>query len=127
MRRQSSVRLGRGSRRSPKLRETNSDGFGSLAPLGDVDHNTLTLVEGADPGSLEHRGVHKGILAAAFADDEPEALLSIVPLHRARLFNGGFERRPVCSRISRSARYWRRCCATVDAEDLGHLRSLLPG
>jgi len=65
MRRQSSVRLGRGSRRSPKLRETNPDGFGSLAPLGDVDHNTLALVESADPGSLEHRGVDEGILAAA--------------------------------------------------------------
>src|SRR6516165_8345123 len=127
MRRQSSVRLGRGSRSSPKLRETNPDGFGSLTPLGDVDHYTLALVEGADPGSLEHRGVHEGILAAAFADDEAKALLRIEPLHRAHFFNGGLRRRQVRGGISRSAGHRRRRRAAIDAEDLGDLRSLLPG
>ena len=36
------------------LCETDPDGFGAFAALGDIDHYTLALIEGGDPGSLEH-------------------------------------------------------------------------
>src|SRR5437868_6721997 len=112
----------------PDLGETDPDGFGAFAALGNVDHHTLSFVEDGDPGSLEHRGMDESILAAIVANDEAEPLLGIEPLHRAGLLDGRFGREwrtARCRRISRPARRGSRRRAAVDAEDFGDLRSLL--
>src|SRR5439155_8682196 len=74
-----------------------------------------------------HRSVHKGVLAAALADDEAEAFLRVEPLDRAHLFDRRLERRPVCGWVGGTpGRCW--CSgAGVNAEDLGDLRPLLTG
>src|SRR5215472_4929479 len=79
---------GAANRPKPCLGETDLDGFGAFAALGNVDKDALTLIEGADPGSLEHRRVNESVLSAVVANDEAEALLGIKPLYSAGFFDG---------------------------------------
>src|SRR5438270_3433409 len=112
----------------PDLGETNPDGFGAFAALGNVDHHTLPLIEGGDPGSLEHRGMDESILATIVANDEAEPLLGIEPLHRAGFLDGrlgGEWRTASRRRIGRPPRRGSRRRAAIDTEDFGDLRSLL--
>src|SRR5260370_13688682 len=112
----------------PDLGETDPDGFGAFAALGNVDQHTLAFIKGGDSGSFEHRGMDKSILAPVVTNDEAEPLLGVEPLHRARFLDGRFGREwrtASCRRIGRPARRGRRRLAAVDTEDLGHLRSLL--
>src|SRR5260370_32365776 len=112
----------------PDLGETDPDGFGAFAALGNVDQHTLACIEGGDSGSFEHRGMDKSILAPVVTNDEAEPLLGVEPLHRAGFLDGRFGREwrtASCRRIGRSARRGRRSRAAVDTEDFGDLRSLL--
>src|SRR5260370_16825328 len=112
----------------PDLGETDPDGFGAFAALGNVDQHTLAFIEGGDSGSFEHRGMDKSILASVVTNDEAEPLLGIEPLHRAGFLDGRFGREwrtASCRRIGRSARRGRRSRAAVYTEDFGDLRSLL--
>src|SRR5215471_2835229 len=109
------------------LCETDPDGLGTFTALGDVDHYALAFVERVDPGPIEHRGMHKGILAAIIADNEAKALLGVEPLHRSGLLDGRLRRNrsPARRRVGRTPGSGRRRRAAVDAQDFGDLRSFL--
>src|SRR6516225_543875 len=87
----------------------------------------LAFVEIGNTGPLEYGGVHKGVLAAAVTDNKAKALLRVVPLDRPRLLDRGLGHWPTPGRVRRPTCQGRRGRAAVDADDLGDLRSFLPG
>src|SRR5713226_8571379 len=57
--------------------------------------------------------------------NKAEALIGVVPLHRAQLFDGGAVARRICRSLRpRTARRILRRGAGIHADDLGHLRPL---
>ena len=56
--------------------------------LGYVDGDALPFRQAHDAGTLERRGVHEDILSALIRSDKAEALIGILPLHRAQFFDG---------------------------------------
>src|ERR1700736_3132047 len=82
-----------------------TDGFGPLLTLGYVDGDTLPFRQAHDAGTLQRRGVHEDIPSALIRSDRAEALIGVVPFHRAQLFDGGAVARRICrsfrSRTSR--------------------------
>src|SRR5580692_8190210 len=114
------------------LSESDADGFGALAALGDVNHHPLALVEAHQPRALQRRGVHKHVLAAAVAHDKAKPLRRVVPLHRPLLLRGRLQRRLVIPTATAAThpraartRTSRRRRRAVDGEHLGHLRAAL--
>ncbi len=105
-----------------------TDGFGSLLTLGDIDGDALPFRQAHDAGTLQHRGVHEDILSALIWSDKAEALIGVVPLHRAQYFDAGTLARRICRslRPRTSGRLLRRG-AGIHADDLGHLRALRSG
>jgi len=110
------------------LRQTDPDGLWTFAAFGDIHDHTLAFVERADPGPLERRGVDKRVLAALVANDKSKALLGIEPLHCPGFFNSRLGGRRAAARcwVCRPPCRRRPGGAAVDADDLGHLGSLLP-
>jgi hypothetical protein len=49
----------------------------------DIDDDSLTLVEGREPGSFKGRDVDEHVLSTAIASNEAEALLDVESLHGA--------------------------------------------
>src|ERR1700732_789278 len=102
-----------------------TDGFGPLLTLGYVDGDTLPFRQAHDAGTLQRRGVHEDILSALIRSDKAEALIGVVPFHRAQLFDGGAVARRTCwSFRSRTSRRLLRRGGGIHADDLGHLRPL---
>src|SRR5580704_11268497 len=64
-----------------------TDGFGPLLTLGYVDGDTLPFRQAHDAGTFQRRGVHEDILSALIRSDKAEALIGVVPFHRAQLFD----------------------------------------
>ena len=60
-----------------------TDGFGSLLPLGYIDGDALPFRQPHDAGTLQRRGVHEDILSALIRSDKAEALIGVVPFHRS--------------------------------------------
>src|SRR5207237_4859720 len=108
-------------RRAPGASDKpQTDGFGPLLTLGYVDGDALPFRQAHDAGTLERRGVHEDILSALIRSDKAEALLGVVPLHRAQFFNCGAVARRICRslRPRPSSRLLRRG-AGLHADDLG--------
>src|SRR3954462_4416158 len=70
--------------------------------------------------------MHKNVLAAAVADDEPEPFIRVVPFHRADLLDGRLVRRSIrWSLRSRPPRLLLERGGRINAQDLGYLHALL--
>src|SRR3954451_611264 len=109
--------------RVPGSDNTQTGGFGALLTLGYVDGDALPFSQAHDAGALQRRGVHEDILAALIRSDKAEALIGVVPLHRAHLFDGGPVARRICRSLRpRTSRRLLRRGAGIQADDLGHLR-----
>src|SRR5882757_7629876 len=77
------------------------------------------------PARLQRRGVREDILSALIQSDKAEALIGVVPLHRAQLFDGSAVARRICRSLwPRTSRRLLRRGAGIHADDLGHLRPL---
>src|ERR1700736_2192032 len=76
-------------RRAPGASDKpQTDGFGPLLTLRYVDGDALPFRQAHDAGTLERRGVHEDILSTLIRSDKAEALIGVVPFHRAQLFDG---------------------------------------
>jgi hypothetical protein len=60
-----------------------TDGFEALLTVGYVDGDALPFHQAHDAGALQRRGMHENVLAALIRSDKAEALVGVVPLHRA--------------------------------------------
>ena len=60
-----------------------TDGFEALLTVSYVDGDALPFRQAHDAGALQRRGVHENVLAALIRSDKAEALIGVVPLHRA--------------------------------------------
>src|SRR6202011_5282032 len=121
-RRQARCTASQGFWRSDK---PQTDGFGPLLTLGYVDGDTLAFRQAHDAGTFQRRGVHEDILSALIRSDKAEALIGVVPLHRAQFFDGAAVARRICRSLRpRTSRRLLRRGAGIHADDLGHLRPL---
>src|SRR6202040_3509640 len=84
--------------------------------LGYVDGDALPFRQAHDAGTLERRGVHEDILSALIRSDKAEALIGVVPLHRAQFFDGAAVARRICRSLR--SRTSRRLCDAVLASTL---------
>ena len=102
------------------LDEAYSCRFQPFSALDDIDDDSLTLVEGREPGSFKGRDVDEHVLSAAIASNEAEALLDVESLHGADFLDrpGNRAARSACSKAR--PQWCRRLCgAAIDADHLG--------
>src|SRR2546429_7394680 len=103
--------------------EPDADRLRSLVAFDHVYSYPLAFRQLAQAGSVERRGMHKNVLAAAIPDNEPEPFIGVVPFHRADLLDGGLIGGLVRPFGSRAPRLLLQRGAGVDAQDLGYLQT----
>src|SRR5580658_7063424 len=100
----------------------------SLPTVDHVDRDVLALGQVCDARTVEHRSVHKDILAPPVRSDEAKSLYGVVPLDRADLLDGGLVGRWIDRSLrSRASGHLLLRGAGVDAQDFGYLRALGTG
>ena len=109
-----------GHQSSDLLDEAYSCRFQPFSALDDIDDDSLTLVEGREPGSFKGRDVDEHVLSTAIASNEAEALLDVESLHGADFLDrpGNRAARSACSKAR--PQWCRRLCgAAIDANHHG--------
>ena len=82
------IRCQRGSYRPDLSDQPDVDGLRSLAALDHVDSYSLAFRQIGEAATVECRGMHENVLAAAIPDDEPEPFIRVVPLYRTDFLDG---------------------------------------